>query len=67
MTAICTEAVYNMMEGLIPDYTMLGYVREASGTTVSGIVPTNSHVCKDVVCMTTCPCTYFAHPIKGWL
>eukprot|EP00403_Amphidinium_massartii_P020690 CAMPEP_0178387006 /NCGR_PEP_ID=MMETSP0689_2-20121128/8854_1 /TAXON_ID=160604 /ORGANISM="Amphidinium massartii, Strain CS-259" /LENGTH=743 /DNA_ID=CAMNT_0020007363 /DNA_START=110 /DNA_END=2338 /DNA_ORIENTATION=- len=41
------EAVYNMMEGLIPDYTTLGYIRQPSGTTVSGIVPTNSHVCKD--------------------
>jgi len=41
------EAVYNMMEGVIPDYSCLGVVRQPSGTTVSGIVPTNTHKCKD--------------------
>jgi len=41
------EAVYNMMEGLVPDYTCLGEVRQPSGTTVTGIVPTNTHKCKD--------------------
>lgn len=41
------EAVFNMMEGVIPDFTCLGLVRQPSGTTVSGIVPTNTHRCKD--------------------
>jgi len=41
------EAVFNMMEGVIPDYSSLGHIRQPSGTTVSGIVPTNTHVCKD--------------------
>jgi len=41
------EAVYNVMEGVIPEYSCLGQVRQPSGTTVSGIVPTNTHRCKD--------------------
>eukprot|EP01062_Namystynia_karyoxenos_P066716 TRINITY_DN60653_c0_g1_i1.p1 TRINITY_DN60653_c0_g1~~TRINITY_DN60653_c0_g1_i1.p1 ORF type:complete len:492 (+),score=148.55 TRINITY_DN60653_c0_g1_i1:74-1477(+) len=41
------EAVYNMMEGVIPEYSALGQVRQPSGTTVTGIVPTNTYGCKD--------------------
>lgn len=41
------EAVYNMMEGLIPDYSALGNVRQPSGTTISGIVPTMTCTTKD--------------------
>lgn len=41
------EAVYNMMEGVVPDCSALGHVRQPSGTTVSGIVPTNTHRCRD--------------------
>jgi len=41
------EAVYNMMEGVIPDYTAFGVIRQPSGTTVSGIVPTMTCTTKD--------------------
>jgi formyl-CoA transferase len=41
------EAVFNMMESLLPEYDKLGYVREREGSKLSGIVPTNTYVCKD--------------------
>lgn len=41
------EAVFNLMEGVVPEYSGCGAVREASGTTVTGIVPTNTYRCQD--------------------
>ena len=41
------ESMFNMMEGVVPEYSGAGVVREASGTTVTGIVPTNTYTCKD--------------------
>ncbi len=41
------EAVYNLMEGIVPEYDGAGAVREPSGTTVTGIVPTNTYRCDD--------------------
>ena len=41
------EAVFNMMEAAVPEYDRRGVVREASGTTVTGIVPTNTYRCRD--------------------
>ncbi|KAK9729535.1 hypothetical protein K7432_000217 [Basidiobolus ranarum] len=41
------ESVFNMMESIVPDYDRFGKVREASGTTLTGIVPTNVYQCKD--------------------
>ncbi|KAJ3125602.1 hypothetical protein HK098_008391 [Nowakowskiella sp. JEL0407] len=41
------EAVFNMMEGILPAYDRLGTIREPSGTTVTGIVPTNAYLCGD--------------------
>ena len=41
------EAIFNMMEGLVPEYTGAGVVRGPSGTTVTGIVPTNTYRCSD--------------------
>ncbi|ORX55151.1 CAIB/BAIF family [Hesseltinella vesiculosa] len=40
------EAMLNMMEGVIPEYDRLGVIRQPSGTTVTGIVPTNTYPCK---------------------
>ena len=37
------EAVFNMMEGVVPEYDGAGIVREPSGSTVTGIVPTNTY------------------------
>ncbi|KAI8391651.1 CAIB/BAIF family protein [Radiomyces spectabilis] len=41
------ESMLNMMESIIPEYDRLGEVRQPSGTTVTGIVPTNTYPCKD--------------------
>jgi crotonobetainyl-CoA:carnitine CoA-transferase CaiB-like acyl-CoA transferase len=41
------EAVFNMMEGVVPEYSGAGVVREPSGSTLTGIVPTNTYRCSD--------------------
>ncbi|OUS23844.1 carnitine dehydratase [Gammaproteobacteria bacterium 45_16_T64] len=41
------ESMYNMMEGVVPEYDGAGAVRQPSGTTVTGIVPTNTYRCGD--------------------
>ena len=41
------ESMFNLMEAVIPEYDGAGVVREASGTTVTGIVPTNTYKCAD--------------------
>ncbi len=41
------ESVFNMMEGVLPEYSGSGAVREPSGSTVTGIVPTNTYRCRD--------------------
>lgn len=41
------EAVFNMMEAVVPEYDRLGMVREPSGTTITGVVPTNTYPCRD--------------------
>jgi crotonobetainyl-CoA:carnitine CoA-transferase CaiB-like acyl-CoA transferase len=41
------EAVYNMMEAVVPEYDRCGVIREPSGSTITGVVPTNTYLCKD--------------------
>jgi len=41
------ESVFNMMEGVVSEHDGAGAVREPSGTTVTGIVPTNTYACSD--------------------
>ncbi len=41
------ESMFNLMEAVVPEYDGAGVVREPSGTTVTGIVPTNTYRCKD--------------------
>lgn len=41
------ESVFNMLEGVLPEYDGAGVVREPSGSTVTGIVPTNTYRCQD--------------------
>jgi len=41
------EAMFNLLEAVVPEYSGAGVVREPSGTTVTGIVPTNTYVCGD--------------------
>ena len=41
------EAVFNMLEAVVPEYDGGGVVREPSGSTLTGIVPTNTYLCRD--------------------
>ncbi len=41
------EAVFNLLEAVIPEFDRKGIVREPSGTTITGIVPTNTYCCAD--------------------
>ena len=41
------ESVYNMMEAVVPEYSGAGAIREPSGSTLTGIVPTNTYLCAD--------------------
>ena len=41
------ESIFNLMEGIVPEYDGGGVVREPSGTTITGIVPTNTYPCRD--------------------
>ena len=41
------EAVLQVMESLVPDYSEFGYVRERSGSVLPGIAPSNVYTCKD--------------------
>jgi crotonobetainyl-CoA:carnitine CoA-transferase CaiB-like acyl-CoA transferase len=41
------EAMFNLMEGVVPEYDGAGVIRQPSGSTVTGIVPTNTYKCSD--------------------
>lgn len=41
------EAVFNCMESLLPEYSAFGVVREAAGSAMPGIAPTNAYRCSD--------------------
>lgn len=41
------EGVFNLLEGVIPEYDGAGVIREPSGSTITGIVPTNTYRCSD--------------------
>ena len=43
------EAVFNMMEGTLPEYDMAGVVRERTGSNLTGIVPSNTYLSRDEV------------------
>ena len=45
--ATITESVFNMMEAVVSEYDRCGVVREPSGSTITGVVPTNTYLCKD--------------------
>ncbi len=44
-----TEAVLNVMESLIPEYSAFGEVREPAGSALPGIAPSNAYRCVDGV------------------
>ena len=41
------EAVFNLMESLLPEYGMFQMVRERTGSSLPGIVPSNTYVTRD--------------------
>ncbi|MGI4777610.1 MAG: CaiB/BaiF CoA transferase family protein [Janthinobacterium lividum] len=41
------EAVFNVMESLLPEYSAFGAVREAAGSALPGIAPSNAYRCVD--------------------
>ena len=44
-----TESVFNLMESLVPEYDVLGVVRERSGGRLPGIAPSNTYRTRDGV------------------
>jgi formyl-CoA transferase len=42
-----TEATFNVMESLLPEYSVFGVVREAAGSALPGIAPSNAYRCAD--------------------
>jgi formyl-CoA transferase len=41
------EAVFNCMESLLPEYSVFGEVRQAAGSALPGIAPSNAYLCAD--------------------
>ena len=41
------EAVFNLLEAVIPEYAGAGVIRQPSGSTLTGIVPSNTYRCSD--------------------
>ena len=41
------ESIFNLLEGIVPEFDGAGVVRGPSGTTITGIVPTNTYLCAD--------------------
>lgn len=41
------ESMFNLLEAIVPEYSGAGVVRQPSGTTITGIVPTNTYRCSD--------------------
>src|SRR5450830_705279 len=41
------EAVFGVMESLIPEYAEFGFVRERTGASFPGISPSSTYLCKD--------------------
>ncbi|WP_321878549.1 CaiB/BaiF CoA transferase family protein [Paraburkholderia bannensis] len=41
------ESVFNMMESLLPEYSVFGAVRQPAGSSLPGIAPSNAYRCRD--------------------
>ncbi|NMG04920.1 CaiB/BaiF CoA transferase family protein [Azoarcus taiwanensis] len=41
------EAVFSMMESLVPEFDVFGFVRERTGNIMPGITPSNTHTTRD--------------------
>jgi len=41
------EAVFSLMEGMVSEYDKFHFIRERTGSTLPGVTPSNTYVCKD--------------------
>lgn len=41
------EAVFSLMESLVPEFDQFKFIRERTGSTLPGIAPSNIYLCKD--------------------
>lgn len=41
------ESVFNMMESLLPEYSVFNKIRQPAGSSLPGIAPSNAYLCKD--------------------
>ena len=41
------EAVFSLMESMLPEFAMTGFMRERTGSSLPGIVPSNTYTTKD--------------------
>ncbi|OES44587.1 carnitine dehydratase [Domibacillus iocasae] len=41
------ESVFSFMESMLPEYDHAGVIRERTGSTLPGITPSNTYMCKD--------------------
>ena len=41
------EAIFSLMESMVPEYDQFKFIRERSGNTLPGIAPSNIYLCKD--------------------
>ncbi|WP_331775691.1 CaiB/BaiF CoA transferase family protein [Sulfurospirillum sp. 1612] len=41
------EAIFSLMESLVPEYDQFKFIRERSGNTLPGIAPSNIYLCND--------------------
>ena len=41
------ESVFNMMESLLPEYSVFNTIRQPSGSALPGITPSNAYLCSD--------------------
>jgi crotonobetainyl-CoA:carnitine CoA-transferase CaiB-like acyl-CoA transferase len=41
------EAVFSLLEGVLPEYDLKGVVRERTGSSLPGIAPSNTYLCAD--------------------
>ncbi|WP_126425797.1 CaiB/BaiF CoA transferase family protein [Brevibacillus marinus] len=41
------EAVFSLLEGVLPEYDLKGLIRERAGSSLPGIAPSNTYLCAD--------------------
>lgn len=41
------EAIFSLMESMVPEYDQFQHIRERTGSTLPGIVPSNTYLCQD--------------------